>query len=195
MHPQKFTSAPTEGQTFYWSIYDSRWQHQIARTQAWQAKWAVFKILGFVCKRFLTFPPYPLPATFTRAVFCIIFHSRSSFLLWNRTDFNSSYAGYKRWQDSLPKGRLRQGQRRYKVAYYTTWTPATLSLQKELHCLWFCVTIYWISILSENIDKKIYLSNRKPRTFIRHWLTKLNQFTRFKLILHSTGLCGGDLQT
>ena len=55
--------------------------------------------------------------------------------------------------------------------------------------------IYWISILSENIDKKNCLSNIKPRTFIRHWLTKPNQFTRFKIILHSTGLCGGDLQT
>ena len=39
--------------------------------------------------------------------------------------------------------------------------------------------------------RKICLSNRKPRTFMRHWLTKLNQFTPFKVILHSTGLCGG----
>ena len=33
-----------------------------ARTQAWQAKRAVFKIPGFVCKRFLPFLPHPLPA-------------------------------------------------------------------------------------------------------------------------------------
>ena len=60
----------TEGQTFYWPVnYDSWWQHQnlmskfnvSARTQAWQAKWAVFKIQGFVCKRFPSFPPHPLP--------------------------------------------------------------------------------------------------------------------------------------
>lgn len=35
------------------------------------------------------------------------------------------------------------------------------------------------------------MSNRKPRTFIRHWLTKLNQFTRFKIILHSASLFFG----
>ena len=30
MHPQKFNSAATEGQTFYWWIYDSWWQHQMS---------------------------------------------------------------------------------------------------------------------------------------------------------------------
>ena len=37
-----------------------------ARTQAWQAKWAVFKILGFVCKRFLPFFPTPSPLFYLR---------------------------------------------------------------------------------------------------------------------------------
>ena len=43
--------------------YDSCWQHQNvgACTQAWQAKWAVFKIPGFVCKRFLPCFPTPSP--------------------------------------------------------------------------------------------------------------------------------------
>ena len=37
-----------------------------ARTQAWQAKWAVFKIPGFVCKRFLPFSPTPSPLFYLR---------------------------------------------------------------------------------------------------------------------------------
>ena len=37
-----------------------------ARTQAWQAKWAVFKIPGFVCKRFLPFFPTPSPLFYLR---------------------------------------------------------------------------------------------------------------------------------
>ena len=38
------------------------WQHEIS--QAWKTKWAVFKIQGFVCKRFLPSPP--LPSLFSR---------------------------------------------------------------------------------------------------------------------------------
>ena len=43
-----------------------------ARTQAWQAKWVVFKIPGFVCKRFLPFFPTP-PCSFTYAVVRAVF--------------------------------------------------------------------------------------------------------------------------
>ena len=46
-----------------------------ALTQAWQAKRAVFKIPGFVCKRFLPFFPAP-PRSFT----CAILVPRSLFL-------------------------------------------------------------------------------------------------------------------
>ena len=35
------------------------WQHEIS--QAWKAKWVVFKIQGFVCKRFL--PSFPSPSS------------------------------------------------------------------------------------------------------------------------------------
>ena len=49
-----------------------------ARTQAWQAKWAVFKIPGFVCKRLLPFFPTP-HRSLTCAIFRAVFDSRSSF--------------------------------------------------------------------------------------------------------------------
>ena len=41
------------------------------RTQAWQAVWAVFKIPGFVCKRFLPF--FATPSPLTRAIFRAVF--------------------------------------------------------------------------------------------------------------------------
>ena len=50
-----------------------------ARTQAWQAKWAVFKIPGFVCKCFLPFFPTPSPLFYLRHFCCSQFYSRSLF--------------------------------------------------------------------------------------------------------------------
>ena len=58
-----------------------------ACTQAWQAKWAVFKILGFVCKRFLPFfHPHPLSALLLVPLFArsLTLIPRSLFL--NRTE-------------------------------------------------------------------------------------------------------------
>ena len=59
-----------EGQTFFlanlWQLFWllMRASNVGARTQAWQAKWAVFKMPGFACKRFLTFLPHPFPPPF-----------------------------------------------------------------------------------------------------------------------------------
>ena len=55
----------TEGQTFFWSIMTADDCIKInvdGWTQAWQAKWAVFKVLGSVCKHFLPNPTPPLHA-------------------------------------------------------------------------------------------------------------------------------------
>ena len=77
----------TEDHTFYWSIMtaDDIIKYVGGRTQTWQAKWAVFKILGFDCKRFLPLSP-PLPRSFTCAIFarCLTLVPRS--LLLNRTE-------------------------------------------------------------------------------------------------------------
>ena len=66
--PLKFISAPRKAKHFI-----GQWIRQLmtasnvsARTQAWQAKWAVFKIQGFVCKRFLPFLPTPSPFFYLR---------------------------------------------------------------------------------------------------------------------------------
>ena len=60
----------TEDHTFYWPIMtaDDIIKYVGGRTQTWQAKWAVFKILGFDCKRFLPFSA-PLPRSFACAFF------------------------------------------------------------------------------------------------------------------------------
>ena len=47
------------------------------RTEAWKAKWAVFKIHGFVCKRFLSSFPSPFP------LFYSLHFSRCNSLLSN----------------------------------------------------------------------------------------------------------------
>ena len=60
------------------------------RTQAKEAKWAVFKIPGFVCKRFLPFfptpGPHPLPALLLTLFFAQSLTLVPRFLLLNRTE-------------------------------------------------------------------------------------------------------------
>ena len=77
--PLKFISAPQKDKHFIGQL----WQLMTASnvdvwTQVWQAKWAVFKILGFVCKPFFPFSPPP-PRSFTCAIFSAVFDSCSSF--------------------------------------------------------------------------------------------------------------------
>ena len=91
--PLKFISSPRKAKHFIGQL----WQLMIASnvgawTQAWQAKWAVFKILGFVCKRFLLFFPTP-PRSFTCAICRAVFDSRSSFFA-PKPHRNACYAGY-----------------------------------------------------------------------------------------------------
>ena len=60
--PLKFISAPRKAKHFigqFWQLMTA--SNVGTRTWAWQAKWAVFKIPGFVCKRFLPFFPTPSP--------------------------------------------------------------------------------------------------------------------------------------
>ena len=79
--PLKFISAPLKLKHFIGQLWQLMTASNVgAQTQAWQAKRVVFKITGFVCKRFLPFFPTP-PRSFTYAVFRVIFDYRSSFFL------------------------------------------------------------------------------------------------------------------
>ena len=65
--PLKFISAPLKAKHFIGQLWQLMTASNVgARTQAWQAKWAVFKIPGFVCKRFLPFFPTPSPLFYLR---------------------------------------------------------------------------------------------------------------------------------
>ena len=92
--PLKFISAPLKAKHFIGQLWQLMTASNVgARTQAWQAKWAVFKILGFVCKRFLPFFPTPSPLFYSRH-FRAVFDSRSSFFA-PKPHGNACYAGYK----------------------------------------------------------------------------------------------------
>ena len=70
----------TEDQKFYWSIYDSWWQHQMPVCALRHEKWAVSKFQGLSASfSFLSSPP-PSPQSFTRIIFCTVFDSCSQFL-------------------------------------------------------------------------------------------------------------------
>ena len=65
--PLKFISAPLKAKHFIGQLWQLMTASNVgARTQAWQAKWVVFKIPGFVCKRFLPFFPTPSPLFYLR---------------------------------------------------------------------------------------------------------------------------------
>ena len=70
-----------------------------ARTQAWQGKWTVFKIPGFLCKRFLPFFPTPSQLFYWRH-FGAVLDSRSSFFA-PKPHRNACSAGYKQVYFSL----------------------------------------------------------------------------------------------
>ena len=84
--PLKFISAPLKAKHFIGQLWQLMTASNVgARTQAWQAKWAVFKIPGFVCKRFLPFFPTPSPLLFT-PFFAPSLTLVPHFLLLNRTE-------------------------------------------------------------------------------------------------------------
>ena len=65
--PLNFISATRKDKHFIGQLWQLMTASNVgAWTQAWQAKWAVFKIEGFVCKRFLPFFPTPSPLFFLR---------------------------------------------------------------------------------------------------------------------------------
>ena len=65
--PLKFISAPRKDKHFIGQLWQLMTASNVdAWTQAWQAKWVVFKIEGFVCKRFLPFYPTPFPLFYLR---------------------------------------------------------------------------------------------------------------------------------
>ena len=67
IHAPLFISAPRKDKHFIGQLRQLMTASNVgARTQAWQAKWAVFKIPGFVCKRFLPFFPTPSPLFYLR---------------------------------------------------------------------------------------------------------------------------------
>ena len=58
--PLKFISSPRKDKHFIGQLWQPLTASNVgAWTQAWLDKWAVFKIEGFVCKRFLPFFPNP----------------------------------------------------------------------------------------------------------------------------------------
>ena len=92
MRPLKFISAPMKAKHFIGQLWQLMKASNVgARTQAWQAKWVVFKIPRFVGKRFLPFFPTP-PGSFTCAIFRAVFDSCSSFFV-PKPHRNDCYAG------------------------------------------------------------------------------------------------------
>ena len=90
----KFISAPRKAKHFIGQLWQLMTVSNVGgRTQAWQAKWVVFKIPGFVCKRFLPFFLTPSPLFYLRHF------SRGlwlSFLVFfsPKPHRNACYAGY-----------------------------------------------------------------------------------------------------
>ena len=103
MRHLKFISAPLKAKHFIGQLWQLMTASNVgARTQAWQTKWVVFKIPGFVCKRFLPFFPTP-PGSFTCAIFRAVFDSCSSFFV-PKPHRNDCYAGYiSGWQHPVRK--------------------------------------------------------------------------------------------
>ena len=65
MRPLKFISAPRKAKHFIGQLWQLMTASNIgALSEAWQAKWAVFKIPRSVCKRFLPFFLTPSPLSY-----------------------------------------------------------------------------------------------------------------------------------
>ena len=65
--PLKLISAPRKDKHFIGQLWQLMTASNVgAWIQAWQAKWTVVKIEGFVCKRFLPFFPTPSPFFYLR---------------------------------------------------------------------------------------------------------------------------------
>ena len=197
MHPQKFTSAPTEGQTFYWSIYDSWWQHQMSvhalRHDRPSGRFS--KSWGLSASVSLPFLPSPSPLLLLVPFFAWSVTLIPRSLLQNRTE--TLAISYK--MPGIPcqrEGwdRVKEGK---KLLTILTEHLPLCRYKKNYTAFDFVSLFTGYQFYQKILIKKICLSNRKPCTFIRHWLTKLNQFTRFKIInfyILQVFVGGGDLQ-
>ena len=87
----------TEGQTFYWSIYDSWWQHQtsVCALGHDSPSGRFSKSCCFSASVSSPFFPTP-PRSFTRTIFGTVFDSRSSFFA-RKPHGNACYTGCKKW--------------------------------------------------------------------------------------------------
>ena len=90
IHAPLFISAPRKDKHFIGQLWQLMTASNVgAWTQAWQAKWAVFKIE----ESFLS-SPLP-PRSFTYAIFLAVFDSCSSFFAAIKPHRNACYAGQK----------------------------------------------------------------------------------------------------
>ena len=92
--PLKFISAPRKDKHFIGQLWQLMTASNVdAWTQAWQAKWVVFKMKGLSASvSFLSTPPPP--RSFTCAIFRAVFDSCSSFFA-PKEHRNACYAGYR----------------------------------------------------------------------------------------------------
>ena len=98
--PLKFISATRKDKHFIGQLWQLMTASNVgAWTHAWQAKWVVFKIPGFVCFCFLisfvcvSFPSSPPPPrSFTWAIFRAVFDPCSSFFA-PKPHGNACYSG------------------------------------------------------------------------------------------------------
>ena len=123
MHPQKFTSAPTEGQTLYWSIYDSWWQHQMsvhALRHDMTGQVGGFQNPGVCLQAFPYLSSLPPPRYFySRHVLHDL--SLSFLVLCSKTARISTLATQAtRWQEFLAKGKVETGSKKVQscLLYY-----------------------------------------------------------------------------
>ena len=91
--PLKFISAPLKAKHFIGQLRQVITASNVgARTQAWQAKWAVLKIPAVCLQALPSFLPHHSPL-FYHAIFRAVFDSRSSFFA-PKPHGNACYAGY-----------------------------------------------------------------------------------------------------
>ena len=85
--PLKFISAPLKAKHFIGQLRQLMTASNVgARTQAWQAKWAVFKIPGVCLQASSSFLPYSFPALSLTPFFARSLTLVSCSLLLNRTE-------------------------------------------------------------------------------------------------------------
>ena len=93
--PLKFISAPRKDKHFISQLWQLMTASNVdAWTQAWQAKWVVFKIFWVCQQAFPSFLPHPLPALLLAPFFARVFDSCSWFFA-PKPHRKACYAGYR----------------------------------------------------------------------------------------------------